>query len=38
MDTYELLIRNTEEVVTEPEIRHLADHPSGKRVFVGYDQ
>lgn len=37
MNTYELLTRNTEEVVTEQEIRHLADHPKGKRVFVGYE-
>ena len=37
MNTYELLTRNTAEVVTEQEVRALADSPSDKRVYVGYE-
>jgi tyrosyl-tRNA synthetase len=37
MDTYELVTRNVEEVVTEAEVRALADAPDGKRVYVGYE-
>jgi tyrosyl-tRNA synthetase len=36
MGTYDLLARNAE-VVTEAEARALADHPQGKRVYVGYE-
>jgi len=37
MDTYELVTRNASEVVTEEEVRALADDPDGKRVYVGYE-
>ncbi|MFC6953664.1 tyrosine--tRNA ligase [Halorubellus litoreus] len=37
MDTYDLITRNAEEVVTEEELRALADDPEGKRVYVGYE-
>ena len=37
MDAYELIQRNVEEVVTEEEIRDLAEDPEGKRVYVGYE-
>jgi len=37
MDAYELITRNVEEVVTEEEVRALADDPEGKRVYVGYE-
>jgi len=37
MDTYDLITRNTEEVVTEAEVRALAEDPTGKRVYVGYE-
>ena len=37
MDAYELITRNTDEVVTDEEIRALADSPDGKRVYVGYE-
>ncbi|WP_049921340.1 tyrosine--tRNA ligase [Halopiger djelfimassiliensis] len=37
MDTYDLITRNAEEVVTDEEIRELADDPDGKRVYVGYE-
>ena len=37
MDAYELLTRNTVEAVTEDELRALADAPSGKRAYVGYE-
>ena len=37
MDTYELLTRNVEEVVTEEEVRELAADPAGKRAYVGYE-
>src|SRR6056297_728562 len=37
MDTYELLTRNAEEVVTDEEVRDLADDPAGKRAYVGYE-
>jgi len=37
MDTYELVTRNAAEVVTEEEVRALADDPDGKRAYVGYE-
>ncbi|WP_408957656.1 tyrosine--tRNA ligase [Natrinema sp. 74] len=37
MDAYELLTRNAEEVVTDEEVRDLADEPAGKRAYVGYE-
>ncbi|MFC7044243.1 tyrosine--tRNA ligase [Halobacteriaceae archaeon GCM10025711] len=37
MDAYDLITRNTEEVVTEEEVRELAESPEGKRVYVGYE-
>ncbi|WP_458208247.1 tyrosine--tRNA ligase [Haladaptatus sp. NG-SE-30] len=37
MDTYELISRNAEELVTEDEVRELADDPDGKRAYVGYE-
>jgi tyrosyl-tRNA synthetase len=37
MDAYELIARNTAEVVTEEEVRALSDDPEGKRAYVGYE-
>ncbi|NUB92931.1 tyrosine--tRNA ligase [Haloterrigena sp. SYSU A121-1] len=37
MDTYDLITRNAEEVVTDEEVRELADDPDGKRAYVGYE-
>ncbi|OLZ40125.1 tyrosine--tRNA ligase [Natrinema saccharevitans] len=37
MDAYELLTRNAEEVVTDDEVRDLAEEPEGKRAYVGYE-
>ena len=37
MDAYELITRNAAEVVTEDEVRTLADSPAGKRAYVGYE-
>ncbi|NHN40326.1 tyrosine--tRNA ligase [Halorubellus sp. JP-L1] len=37
MDTYDLITRNAEEVVTEDELEALAADPDGKRVYVGYE-
>ncbi|WP_254862777.1 tyrosine--tRNA ligase [Halovivax gelatinilyticus] len=37
MDAYELITRNADEVVTEDEVRELANDPDGKRVYVGYE-
>ena len=37
MDAYELITRNTDEVVTDEEVRELATDPEGKRVYVGYE-
>lgn len=37
MDTYELMVRNSVEVVTEEEVRALADSPADRRVYVGYE-
>ena len=37
MDTYDLLARNTVEVVTEEELGELAADPEGKRAYVGYE-
>ena len=37
MDAYELITRNAAEVVTEEEIEALAEDPSGKRAYVGYE-
>ncbi|XVH30288.1 tyrosine--tRNA ligase [Haloferacaceae archaeon DSL9] len=37
MDAYELITRNASEVVTDDEVRALADSPDGKRAYVGYE-
>ncbi|SDJ52078.1 tyrosine--tRNA ligase [Natronorubrum texcoconense] len=37
MDTYDLIMRNAEEVVTDEEVRELAADPAGKRAYVGYE-
>ena len=37
MDAYELITRNADEVVTEDEVRTLANAPDGKRAYVGYE-
>lgn len=37
MDTFELMVRNSVEMVTEDEVRALADSPAGRRVYVGYE-
>ncbi|MGM0604206.1 MAG: tyrosine--tRNA ligase [Halobacteriota archaeon] len=37
MDAYELITRNASEVVTEAEVRSVADDPDGKRAYVGYE-
>ena len=37
MDAYELATRNTEEVVTEEELRAICEDPEGKRAYVGYE-
>ncbi len=37
MDAYELISRNAEELVTEEEVRELAENPEGKRAYVGYE-
>ena len=37
MDAYELITRNAEEVVTDEEVREIAEDPEGKRVYVGYE-
>ncbi|USZ73189.1 tyrosine--tRNA ligase [Natronosalvus halobius] len=37
MDTYDLITRNADEVVTDEEVRELAADPAGKRVYVGYE-
>ena len=37
MDAYELITRNADEVVTDEEVRELAESPEGKRVYVGYE-
>ncbi|UTF53383.1 tyrosine--tRNA ligase [Natronosalvus rutilus] len=37
MDTYDLITRNVDEVVTDEEVRELATDPAGKRVYVGYE-
>ena len=37
MDTYDLITRNVEEVVTDEEVRELAADPEGTRVYVGYE-
>jgi tyrosyl-tRNA synthetase len=37
MDAYELISRNAEELVTEAEVRELAENPEGKRAYVGYE-
>ncbi|MCU4750836.1 tyrosine--tRNA ligase [Halobacteria archaeon AArc-curdl1] len=37
MDTYDLLTRNVDEVVTDEEVREVASDPDGKRVYVGYE-
>jgi tyrosyl-tRNA synthetase len=37
MDAYDLITRNAAEVVTEDEVRALAEDPEGKRAYVGYE-
>ncbi|WP_435184067.1 tyrosine--tRNA ligase [Halobellus sp. EA9] len=37
MDAYDLITRNVSEVVTDEEVRALADSPDGKRAYVGYE-
>ncbi|MFB6194177.1 MAG: tyrosine--tRNA ligase [Halobaculum sp.] len=37
MDAYELITRNATEVITDEEVRALADDPEGKRAYVGYE-
>jgi tyrosyl-tRNA synthetase len=37
MDAFERITRNTAEVVTEDEVRELAEDPEGKRAYVGYE-
>ena len=37
MDAYERVTRNAAEVVTEDEVRALAEDPEGKRAYVGYE-
>ena len=37
MDAYDLITRNAAEVVTEDEVRSLAEDPDGKRAYVGYE-
>ncbi|WP_101295132.1 tyrosine--tRNA ligase [Halegenticoccus soli] len=37
MDAYERITRNVSEVVTEDEVRALAEQPEGKRAYVGYE-
>ena len=37
MDSYELITRNVDEVVTDEEVRELAADPEGKRAYVGYE-
>ncbi|MFW5929513.1 MAG: tyrosine--tRNA ligase [Halobacteriota archaeon] len=37
MDVYSLLTRNAEEVVTDEEIREIAESPEGRRAYVGYE-
>jgi tyrosyl-tRNA synthetase len=36
-DTHELVTRNAEEVVTDEEVREIAEEPEGKRAYVGYE-
>lgn len=37
MDAYERITRNVSEVITEEEVRELADDPEGRRAYVGYE-
>lgn len=37
LETYDLILRNVEEVVTEEEVRDIADDSDGKRAYVGYE-
>ena len=37
MNSYERIVRNTVEVLPEDEVRGMADNPSGKRAYVGYE-
>jgi tyrosyl-tRNA synthetase len=37
LDNYDLIVRNTEEVVTDEEVREIAEDPEGKRAYVGYE-
>jgi tyrosyl-tRNA synthetase len=36
-EIHELITRNAEEVVTDEEVREIADDPEGKRAYVGYE-
>ena len=36
-DAYELIARNTSELITEEEVRALAESPEGARAYVGYE-
>jgi tyrosyl-tRNA synthetase len=37
MDAYDLITRNATEVITDEELRELAEEPEGKRAYVGYE-
>ena len=37
MDAYDRITRNASEVVTDEEVRALADSPDGQRAYVGYE-
>ena len=37
MDAHDLITRNVEEVITDEEVRALADDPEGRRAYVGYE-
>ena len=37
MDAHDLITRNVEEVITEEEVRALAEAPEGRRAYVGYE-
>ncbi len=37
MDAHDLITRNAEEVITEAEVRALAEDPAGRRAYVGYE-
>ena len=37
MEAHDLITRNAEEVITEEEVRTLAESPTGRRAYVGYE-